>query len=73
MVAAGREPAAASATPPPDRLAPPAALAIDPIAVEAIGVARLPAAEPIQVRRLEAITPIDVTPLGVDELPRRQE
>lgn len=70
---AGRAPDARSTAPPLDRLAPPAALVVDPIAVEAIGITRLPAAEPIQVQRLDAITPIDVTPLGLDELPRRHE
>jgi hypothetical protein len=70
---AGREPGAAPAVPPPDRLALPAVLEVGAIAVEAIRIARLPTAEPIQVQRLDAITPIDVTPLGVDELPRRHE
>ncbi len=68
-----RAPDARPTAPPLDRLSLPAAFVIDPIAVEAIGIARLPAAEPIQVQRLDAITPIGVTPLGLNELPRRHE
>jgi hypothetical protein len=57
-------------------LAPPAlamdSIAIDPIAVDTIDVARLPAAESIQLEQLDPIPPIAVTPIGSDDSQRRE-